>query len=312
MIQRCFLGFRVVCIFILVGILSPMVLTAQVGNAILLGVVTDSTGAPIAGASVSISNTATHLKRSFITDESGQFEFPYLAVGTYEISAAKESFETRTVSGVSVQSEQRARVDLVLAPGGRQEVVEVNDSVTMLNTDSATVGQVIDSQRVSDMPLNGRNWISLAFLAPGVVKGTGTNADFFAQGGSASVNGGRVQANNLTIDGTDNNDLLFGGFAMNLSVEAVQEFKVQNDLYTAEYGRTGGGQVNLVTKPGTNQFHGNVFEFLRNSYFDGRNYFAQSTPSLRRNQFGGILGAPSSMIDSSSSLTMKACAWRRA
>lgn len=292
MIERCFKGFRVVYILIVIGILSSMTLRAQVGNAILLGAVTDTTGAPIAGASVKITNTATHLERSFTTDESGQFELPYLAVGTYQITVTKENFETKTVSGVSVQSEQRARVDFVLALGSRNEVVEVTGSAPILNTDSSTVGQVIDSRRVADMPLNGRNWISLAFLAPGVVKGTGTNADFFAQGGSASVNGGRVQANNFTIDGTDNNDLLFGGLAMNLSVEAVQEFKVQNDLYTAEYGRTGGGQINLVTKSGGNVFHGDVFNFLRNSYFDGRNYFATKTPSLRRNQFGGILGGP--------------------
>jgi Carboxypeptidase regulatory-like domain len=283
---------RVIRLFMLVVVLLPAVAIAQVGTATVLGNVMDGSGSPISGASVVIENSATGIRRDFVTGDTGSFEFPYLSPGIYQVTATTPSFETKVVRNFSVEVEQRARLDITLTPGQVKQEVQVSATASLVNTDSATVGQVINNQQVEAMPLNGRDWISLAFLAPGVIKGTGTNADFFDQGGSVSVNGGRVQNNNYTIDGTDNNDLLFGGFAMNLSVEAIQEFKIQNDLYTAEYGRSGGGQVNLVTKSGSNQFHGDAFEFLRNSYFDARNFFALTQPSLRRNQFGGTLGGP--------------------
>ncbi len=274
--------------------LFPAVAIAQIGTATLLGTVSDASGVPIAGASVVVRNMATGITHEFVTGENGGFEFPYLSQGTYQITGQKASFQTKVVSNYTLDVEQRSRLDLNLVPGQVTEQVQVTASGSVINTDSATVGQVINNQQVAALPLNGRNWISLAYTAPGVISAdtAGTNADFFGQGGSISVNGSRMQDNNFTIDGTDNNDLLFGGFALNLSVEAIQEFKVQNNIYTAEYGRSGGGQVNLVTKSGSNQFHGDAFDFLRNSYFDANNFFTPISPSLRRNQFGGILGGP--------------------
>jgi hypothetical protein len=285
---------RTIQLFLCVLGLLPAAATAQVGTATLLGTVSDSSHAPIAGASVVLSNLGTGITHEFTTGSNGDFEFPYLSPGAYQVTVQKPSFETKIVNNFSIEVEQRARLDLTLAPGQVTQQVQVIAGGTAISTDSPTVGQVVNNQQVVALPLNGRNWISLAFVAPGVISAdtAGTNADFFSQGGSVSINGSRQQDNNFTIDGTDNNDLLFGGFALNLSVEAIQEFKVQNNLYTAEYGRSGGGQVNLVTKSGTNQFHGDAFDFLRNSYFDANNFFTPVSPSLRRNQFGGTLGGP--------------------
>jgi hypothetical protein len=179
-VKRGLLMKQAIRLFALALILLPIAALAQVGTATLLGTVSDTSGSPIAGASVVIWNTATGTTHQFGTGGSGNFDFPYVAQGTYQVTAEKASFQTKVVDDFSVQVEQRARLDLTLAPGQVTQQVRVTASGPAISTDSATVGHVINNQQVVALPLNGRNWISLAFVAPGVISAdtAGTNADF--------------------------------------------------------------------------------------------------------------------------------------
>ena len=258
----------------------------------ILGAVRDSSGGVLPGVEVIVQNGDTNISKHFTTDQTGNYLVPLLKPGKYRVTASAAGFKTSVQEGVVLQVEQQARVDITLEIGQIDQKVEVVSYASVISTDSASVGQVIDNRRVRELPLNGRNFIQLTYVAPGAVRGVGTNADIVGQGGSVSVNGGRVQNNNFMIDGTDDNEILWGGLGLNISVEAIQEFKVQSNSYSAEFGRAGAAQINVTTKSGTNQFRGDLFEFLRNDKMDARNFFAASNPALKRNQFGGTLGGP--------------------
>jgi hypothetical protein len=270
----------------------------------LTGTITDTSGAVIVGAQVSVRNVDTGAERSTTTNELGHYTLPFLSPGNYVVSVQQQGFRTVSRDNVRLEVNQTARIDFNLEVGAVTETVEVTGAAPLLESDSSSIGQVIDTKPITDLPLNGRNFVSLAILSPGVTgvgfgaRGTimsGTRPDDLRPGSEIFSNGNREGANNFLMDGVDNNERLTLSITLRPSVEAVQEFKIQTNLFAAEQGRNPGATVNVVTKSGTNELHGSLYEFLRNDKLDAREYFARAdapTPAFRQNQFGGTIGGP--------------------
>ena len=274
----------------------------------ITGVVTDQSGAAAPSATVTVTNTATNVERSTTTNTSGIYTFPELAPGTYQLKVIAPGFETMVKTNIELQVQQTARIDFTLAVGQGTQTVEVRANGQLLSTEDATVGTVIEQQRISELPLNGRNFFSLVALSPNVTFGfTPAQQASSRLGGTRStltmaLSGARATWENYTLDGVSNTDVDFNTYILLPSVEALQEFKVQSGIYPAEFGREA-GQVNVSTRPGTNLYHGTAFEFLRNNDLDARPYdFSAATrtaanPSpksnpYRQNQFGFTLSGP--------------------
>ena len=241
------------------------------------GTVSDSTGAVVAGATITIVNTASNETRAVETNEVGNYSVPFLKPGVYNISAELEGFKTSTTPGVLLELGDVSRVNFSLEIGVVTETVEVLAEAAMLQTESTALGTVVDQQRIVQLPINGRNYLNLVKLGVNVSaeQGAGGQANS-RQGGeranqSISVSGQRQQYNRLTLDGVENTDPNFNTFVVRPSVDALQEFKVQTGVYSAEFGK-GTAQINVTTKAGTNQFHGTVFEFLRNDKIQARHH----------------------------------------
>lgn len=267
---------------------------AQNTSARLVGTVTDPAGASLPGVTVSLTNTATSAVRTVNTDGEGNFSITNLPIGVYQVSAELAGFKRAVLQQVQLVVDQTARVDLQLETGEVTEQVTVEAETPLVNSETSTVGQVIDNQTIVQLPLNGRNFIRLGSLVPGATEGApGNSIVRDRQGGVAlTVNGQRAEYNNYTLDGVDNNETLFGVAVVVPSIDAIQEFKVQTANYSAEFGRGSGANVNVAIKSGTNDIHGTAFEFLRNDVFDARNPFAPAKNPLRRNQFGFSVGGP--------------------
>src|SRR5215472_13254612 len=287
--------------------LSSGVLLAQTA-AEITGVVTDPSGAAVPNASVTATNSATNVARPTTTNSAGIYNFPDLTPGTYQVQVAAAGFETVVKTNIELQVQQVARVDFALAVGQATQTLTVTADAALLSTEDATVGTVIEQRRITELPLNGRNFFSLVALSPNVTYGfTPAQQASSRLGGSRStltmsLSGARATWSNYTLDGITNTDVDFNTYIVLPSVEALQEFKVQSGIYPAEFGRDA-GQVNVSTRPGTNQYHGTAFEFLRNNRLDARPYdFSAATRSAtnpspksnpyRQNQFGFTLGGP--------------------
>jgi len=256
-----------VLVFIL-SFVSALAQTAQV-----TGRVNDQSGAAVPGVQITIKNVATGTERQTVTNEIGLYTIPLLQPGTYDINLMFTGFKPILQKGIALAVDQRAELNFTLEVGGVSEQVEVRASVSRLNTVEASQGQVIDNQRIVDMPLNGRNYIDLALMSGGAVQSTPNSRI-----GGFSAGGQRVSQNNYLMDGIDNNstELAAAGRRAEMvqpSIDAIQEFKVQTNSYSAEFGRGMGGVVNLTIKNGTNELHGAAFEFVRNEKFDARNFF---------------------------------------
>ena len=287
--------------FALVVAASTSSLVAQVDRGSIVGTVSDPSGASVPGAQVTIKNLATDQSVKFTTDSSGKYAANVLRIGSYSVSVEKQGFKKAVEPKVEVGVNQVLRVDLSLQVGGANEVVEVTGVVPLLETETSSLGTIETEKRISELPLNGRNFIQLAYLGPGANSGqTGSNVS----GGvfeneraneALSVNGLRVSNNNFLLNGVDNNEFGLGGVVVLPPPDAIQEFRTEENSMSAEFGR-GGAAVNVVVKSGTNQVHGGAFEFIRNDVLDARNYFASPPPSPRpafkRNQFGAFLGGP--------------------
>src|SRR2546421_45668 len=283
----CF--WSVVCIFVLSVL--PAVAQTQAG---ISGVIHDPTGAVIPGVTVTVTNPATNFVRTAISNEAGVYTFPVLQPGVYNIKVELPGFRTITQNDVELQIQQSARLDFTLQVGEVSQTVEVSGTAALIATENATVGTVIENRRIVDMPLNGRNFLQLVALSPNVSYGfTDSTIAGNRQGGARaqqniSVSGQRSEFNHFTLDGVENTDVNFNTYVFLPSIDALQEFKVQTGIYSAEFGREA-AQVNVSTKSGTNEYHGALFEFVRNDAFDARPYpFTSIEPAkapFKWNQF---------------------------
>lgn len=268
---------------------------AQNTTGTIVGRLTDMSGAVVGGAQVTVLNTGTAAKRLLMTDAAGDFTATLLLPGSYTVTSEHAGFKTEARTGITLQVDQTVRVDMSLAVGSTNERVEVSANALTLDTDSASIGQVIDRKQVTELPLNGRSFVSLLFLEPGAVQTGGEQSTFrYGVGDAISIGGGVSASNSYTLDGTTITDTSYVTPAFNISVDAVEEFKTQSKNYSAEYG-FGANQVNLSTRSGTNHLHGSAFEFIRNTAVDARDWFnkvPQPVAPLKQNQFGYSLGGP--------------------
>jgi outer membrane receptor protein involved in Fe transport len=268
---------------------APSLLFAQ-STGTILGTVADSSGALVPGAVVRVISQATGQQWEAASDTSGRFSFPRLPVGDYRLEATHTGFRQFVSEGVHLDSDQTRAANIVLELGQTTDSITVTGSVGLVETVGGALKHVVDAKRITELPLNGRNPLQLQLVLPGVV--TSTGAVSLAQNTTISVNGARGNQNNYLLDGGDNNDPLTNSASVVPNPDALEEFSVLTNNYSAEYGRNTGAVVNAITKSGTNTFHGGLFEFVRNDAFDARNFFSLEQPKLRRNQFGGTLGGP--------------------
>ena len=289
--------------------LFPVLLAAQSTTQSIEGLVTDTSAAVISNAKVTITNTATGVTSSVLSNSTGNYTFPLVPVGNYDVKAEMAGFKAEEVRGVRVETAAQVRQDFQLQIGAISETVEVAASAVTLNTESANVGGVIENKRIVELPFNGRNVVSLAVLVPGVQfgerTGRGDGLGGFpipGAGFSVSANGVRETFQVVSLDGTDAKDPRIHITNFVPSVEALEEFRIQTNAYSAEYGFGGGAVVSMTMKSGSNGLHGTLFEFLRNDKFDAEDYFlnlgvapgATRAPKneLRRNQFGVVVSGP--------------------
>lgn len=265
------------------------------------GTVSDASGAAVSGAKITVSGQNTGSVRNAISDTSGHYVVPLLGVSTFTVRAEYTGFQASEVKDIRLQVDEQREVNFTLSPANVQQSVEVTATAVAVQTTNPTLGQVITSQQVADLPLNGRNFVQLATLTPGTTQETNTGS-FFNGGPSSevsargafslSVGGSRANSTDWLLDGNDNNELTAGGIAVIPSIDAIQEFKVLTYNYSAEWGTRGGPTVLVTTKSGTDTVHGTLFEFFRNTKLDARSYFAASTEQFNLNEFGGSVGGP--------------------
>jgi hypothetical protein len=265
------------------------------------GTVTDKTGSVISGATVRATSQSTGLARESKTDDSGHYLIPLLPVANFTIRVESQGFQPVEQKDVRLQIDERRELDFTLVPASVAQSVEVSATEVAVETTNPTLGQVITAEEVAQLPLNGRNFVQLATLTPGTTAETNPNSFFNGAASSEastrgsfslSVGGSRAQSTDWMLDGNDNNQLDEGGIAIFPNLDAVQEFKVLTYNYSAEYGERAGPTVLVTTKSGSNQFHGSLFEYFRNTDLDARNYFAPTKNKFNLNQFGGSLGGP--------------------
>ena len=279
-------------------ITAPVLSRAQYTNANLGGTVYDPSGAPVPGATITVKNVDTGLVKTSLTGEDGAFLFSALPVGKYQLTAAKPGFATLVQSGITLVLNQQANVPVKLKIGEVSEQVTVAADAELVNTQTGVVGQLVDTKKIVELPLNGRNAAELLFLAAGTVNETGKYCLVNCQGGvypgeeDANVSGGGPRGVNFQMNGAGHNDTYLNTNLPFPNPDAVQEFNVQTDNLSAQYGLGGGAVVNIITRSGTNNIHGDLFEFLRNGDMNARNFFAPRHDTLKRNQFGGSVGGP--------------------
>lgn len=277
--------------------LLPLPAPAQVTTADVVGTISDSTGGLLPGVTVSARSDATGNVETAVTDAHGNFQILRLPPGRYRLTTELQGFKT-VDSNVTLAIGDRYRLNLNLEVGAVEEHLTVVAQTPLLQTETAAVAVLVDERAMQDLPLNGRNFVRLAQIAPGATEGppnslsSGNRPDDRRQSSSISINGQDTSLNNFLIDGLDNNERFIGTVIVRPSVDAIQEMRVETNSFSAELGRAAGGVINVVTKSGTNQLHGSAFEFYRNEALDARNFFATSgpKPEFKLHQFGGSLG----------------------
>ena len=285
-------------IWVAVLILTAIPLAAQLPTGAFLGTVKDSSGASIPGAMVTVKNTDTNLTKTATTEQDGSYRFPELPIGRYEVTASAAGFRTETHTGLTLEVTQQGVINFALQVGATAQQITVSSEIPMVNTQDATLGATVHPQEVSELPLNGRNYIDLALFKPGVNQDKNQRN---SSGTSFSVNGAPVRSNNFTLDGailqTANGRSPVAGDSGNaLGMDGIQEYRIVTGIFQAEYGLAMGSQMVAVSKGGTNQFHGDVFEYFRNSAVDANTFFNNQNGApvvpLQKNQFGAAFGGP--------------------
>ena len=294
---------RVLVILILVcAVTIPLFGVGTTGT--IVGTVRDNSGAVVTNAAVTVRNQETNAVRRVQTNETGDYTVPLLPPGKYEVIVESTGFRRAVFKDIALAVDQTVRLDVSLQIGEMNQQVTVSESAPLVQTDTSTIGQVVEGDQVKTLPLNERNFVAFALLVPGAQLPSEGSLDS-TQGQALSVNGARETANNFLLDGVDNQDLVINQYSVLPMTDAIEQFKVQSSTYSAEFGRSGGAQINVVLKSGTNQFHGEGFEFLRNRHLDAKNFFdlpnctSTSTPGscgdiprLDRSQLGGTFGGP--------------------
>jgi hypothetical protein len=293
-----------VVLLVLMLLLAAICVPAQTFRGGILGTVTDTSGAAIPGAQVTVTSTQTGVVRQVQTDDSGTYSATELQLGAYNVAVTKQGFRSATITNVTVAVAANTRADVTLAPGEVRETVEVSAEIPIVDTSSNNMGDTISGEQAAALPINGRDFTKLLVLVPGATGDPSGAADSPGSFGLFSINGNRGRSNNYLLDGTDMNDGyrnlpaineggVFGTPATILPVDALADVPVLSNE-EAEYGRNSGAVVNLVTKSGTNNFHGSAYEFFRNTALNARNYFNSSgqQDAFHNNQFGGSLGGP--------------------
>jgi hypothetical protein len=293
---------RVCCIALLALVGATTLADAQSVSGTILGTVTDASGAVIANAKVTIVNEGTGLTRTLTADNNGEYVAPSLPTGSYTITSEMSGFKTVALSNVHVGVDQRVRIDIKLEVGAMTESVSITADTPLVQSSSSELGTTVSNEQIEALPLNGRNFVNLTRTIPGVLRGIpGANIDgagslAWRASASFSANGQRPRDNNYMLDGVDNNETWLQTVVIFPSVDALDEFKMQTSTYSAEFGRSLGGVVNLQIKSGTNNLHGSGFEFHRNDALDANNFFnnraGRPKPDFKQNQFGGTIGGP--------------------
>ena len=293
-------------IFLLSFVGVAVILSASISRADITGsisgVITDPSGAVIPGATVTAIATSTNIQHTALTDSKGFFSFPALNVDHYDVSARQAGFRDFLERNITVDTNSQIRVDIKMQLGNVADTVTVQSDALQVETQSTQMGDLIQGSQIVSMPLDGRSYIDLMALQPGVSPYQGTSTDVIGIGGSGvsggltngtqSVNGGRVTANGFMVNGADAEEGVLNGAAIIPNLDSIAQFRIITNNFNAEYGNFSGGQINVVTKSGSNQFHGDVFDFLRNTDLDARNYYAPTRGVFIQNQFGGTIGGP--------------------
>ena len=266
--------------------LSAGVVRADNQYATIRGQVVDQTKATIPGAQITATNTGTNEVRTVTTQADGSFEFLSLPIGTYNVSVTKDGFQTYQATGIVLVINQIYVLNPTLQVGSASQTISVEAAKTQVETTSMQLGTTVEAKTIVDMPLNGRNWVQLQQLQPGVV----ASSDRF--GSNYATNGAQSQQNSYLINGTDSNDLPLNSPLILPSPDAIQEFRMITNTINPEYGRNSGAILDAVIKSGTNQFHGDAFEFYRDTFLNNRNFFQRGAPVFHQNQFGGTIGGP--------------------
>lgn len=293
-------GQRLFCMLVAFLSFGIRISFAQVTTGTILGTVTDTTGAVIPSATITLRNVETGISRAMSTDAAGRYRAPQLGLGSYEVTAEAGGFQTVVRSGIELTLGREAAVDFSLQVGTVAERITVSGEAPLVEATNATIASLVNERSMRDLPLNGRSFADLTAIQPGVITNIGVRADVFTGGPRIAINGARAQQSLYLLDGLD----IVAPYAnvtpvsvMNqlLGVDTIREFSVLTNNYGAQYGRAIGGVINAATRSGTNLVHGNAFEFLRNSTLDAKNFFdrpSEPIPPFKRNQFGATFGGP--------------------
>src|SRR6204780_2797254 len=276
-------------------LLLPAMLSAQGASGRILGRVADPGGAVLPPAKITLTNEAPGISRDANTNDSGDYSFVDVAPGTYTLQFELTGFKKNVQKNVIVDVNQVVTLNSTLQIGGSQETVEVTSEAPQVDTTSTQLGAVINDRSVNELPLNTRDTYQFLQLQPGVQAQLGSSGSLFAGSddpGSVSVNGGRTRSNNFSVNGGDANDQFGNTPTIEPTPDAVEEFRVITNTFDAEYGRNSGSVVNVITKSGGNTFHGNIYEYFRNTILDAQGYFNTTRPQWNQNQFGGTFGGP--------------------
>ena len=293
------------CLLVLILLSLAISVSAQVtSTGTILGMAKDSSGASVPGATITITNVDTNATRTIVTGDDGAYRVPALPVGHYQVKAEHPGFKTETRAGIILEVAQEAVVNLDFQVGTAEQQVLVTGEAEIVNTQDATLGGIVNEQKMQDLPLNGRNYVDLSLLQPGVSADNHHGTTGGAVGTSFSANGAPVRSNNFTLDGailqTQNGRNPTSLAGTTLGVDGIREYKIITSNFPAQYGLTMGSQMVIVSKGGTNQFHGDAFEYVRNAALDARNFFdygyqqpgGRRLPGFQRNNFGGSFGGP--------------------